>query len=117
MHLCRCPERLRPEAIIRSGLSSQGIQLCVREMPDNSVRGNRPCAREFTGEARQWNRIVSEAEKLRKHVATLASFGGRALRTSNIGELLQEATQLVSDAVEVDLVKVLEPSSPTAKTC
>jgi len=51
---------------------------------------------------------VSEAEKLRKQVATLASFGGRALRTGNIGELLQEATQLVSDAVEVDLVKVLE---------
>jgi two-component sensor histidine kinase len=51
---------------------------------------------------------LSEAEKLRKQVATLASFGGRALRSSDIGDLLQEATQLVSDAVEVDLVKVLE---------
>ena len=51
---------------------------------------------------------MSEAEKLRKQVATLACFGGRALRTSNVGELLQEATQLVSDAIEVDLVKVLE---------
>jgi two-component sensor histidine kinase len=51
---------------------------------------------------------VSEAEKLRKQVATLARFGRHALRSSNIGELLQEATQLVSDAIEVDLVKVLE---------
>jgi len=41
-------------------------------------------------------------------VATLARFGGRALRSENIGELLQEATQLVSHAVEVDLVKILE---------
>jgi GAF domain-containing protein len=54
------------------------------------------------------NGIVSNAEKLRKQVATLASFGGRALGSSDIGELLQEATRLVSDAVEVDLVKVLE---------
>jgi two-component sensor histidine kinase len=51
---------------------------------------------------------VSEAEKLRKQVATLACFGGHALRSDNIGQLLQEATQLVSDAIEVDLVKVLE---------
>jgi two-component sensor histidine kinase len=51
---------------------------------------------------------VSETEKLRKQVATLARFGGRALRSENIGELLQEATQLVSHAVEVDLVKILE---------
>jgi two-component sensor histidine kinase len=51
---------------------------------------------------------VSDADKLRKQVATLATFGGHALRSSEIGELLQEATQLVSDAIEVDLVKVLE---------
>ena len=51
---------------------------------------------------------MSKAEKLRKQVATLACFGGRALRTSNVGELLEEATLLVSDAIEVDLVKVLE---------
>jgi len=55
-----------------------------------------------------WNAIVSEAEKLRKQGATLADFGERALESSNIGELLQEATQRVSEAVEVDLVKVLE---------
>jgi two-component sensor histidine kinase len=52
---------------------------------------------------------MSKAEKLRKQVTALARFGGRALRSSNIGDLLQEATQLVSDALEVDLVKVLEP--------
>ena len=46
---------------------------------------------------------MSEAETLRKQLATLARFGGHALRSSNIGELLQEATKLVSDAVEVDL--------------
>ena len=50
---------------------------------------------------------MSDAEKLRKQVAALASFG-KALRRSEIGDLLQEATQLVSSAVEVDLVKVLE---------
>ena len=59
-------------------------------------------------EGQEWNRIVRQAEKLRKQVATLAGFGGRALRSSNIDELLQDATRLVSDVVEVDLVKVLE---------
>ena len=39
---------------------------------------------------------MSDAEKLRKQVATLASFGGKALRSSEIGDLLQEATRLVS---------------------
>jgi len=58
---------------------------------------------------------VSDADKLRKQVATLATFGGHALRSSEIAELLQEATQLVSDAIEIDLVKVLD-SFPTAKT-
>src|SRR5581483_6878705 len=52
---------------------------------------------------------VNEAvEKLRKQVSTLATFGGRALRSSDVGELLQKATELVSEAIEVDLVKVLE---------
>jgi two-component sensor histidine kinase len=51
---------------------------------------------------------VSEAEKLRKQVKTLANFGSRALRTNDIGELLQEATKLVSGALDVELVKVLE---------
>ena len=49
-----------------------------------------------------------EADKLRKQVATLAEFGNAALRVDDIGALLQEATRLVSDAIEVDLVKVLE---------
>jgi two-component sensor histidine kinase len=51
---------------------------------------------------------VSQSDKLRRQVATLATFGGHALRSSEIGELLQEATQLVSDAIGVDLVKVLQ---------
>ena len=51
---------------------------------------------------------VSDADKMRKQVATLASFGGHALRSGDVGELLQEATRLVSDALEVELVKVLE---------
>ena len=49
-----------------------------------------------------------EANKLRKQVSTLAEFGKCALGVDDVGELLQEATQLVSDAIEVDLVKVLE---------
>lgn len=48
------------------------------------------------------------ADKLRKQVSTLAKFGGEALRSGNIGDLLQRATQLVSEAIEVDLVKVLQ---------
>jgi two-component sensor histidine kinase len=51
---------------------------------------------------------LDEADKLRKQVSTLAEFGKVALRGDDIGALLQEATRLVSDAIEVDLVKVLE---------
>ena len=53
-------------------------------------------------------RNSDEADKLRKQVSTLAEFGKSALRVDDIGALLQEATQLVSDAIDVDLVKVLE---------
>ena len=49
-----------------------------------------------------------EADKLRKQVSTLAEFGKGALGVDDIGALLQEATRLVSDAIDVDLVKVLE---------
>jgi two-component sensor histidine kinase len=49
-----------------------------------------------------------EADNLRKQVATLAEFGKSALRLDDVDALLQEATQLVSDAIDVDLVKVLE---------
>jgi len=52
--------------------------------------------------------MSEDADKLRKQVSTLAEFGGQALRSTEIGELLQEATALVSEAIEVDLVKVLE---------
>ena len=50
----------------------------------------------------------SEAHKLRRQISTLSEFGKRALRTDDINGLLQEATRLVSDAIDVDLVKVLE---------
>jgi two-component sensor histidine kinase len=49
-----------------------------------------------------------EADKLRKQVSTLATFGKCALQVDDVGALLQEATRLVSDAIEIDLVKVLE---------
>ena len=49
-----------------------------------------------------------EADKLRKQVSTLAKFGKCALQSDDVGALLQEATRLVSDALEIDLVKVLE---------
>jgi two-component sensor histidine kinase len=51
---------------------------------------------------------LDEAEKLRKQVSTLAEFGKGALRVDDVGALLQEATRLVSDAIDVDLVKVLQ---------
>ena len=47
-------------------------------------------------------------DQLRKQVSVLAKFGGEALRSGDIGDLLQQATQLVSEAIEVDLVKVLQ---------
>jgi two-component sensor histidine kinase len=50
----------------------------------------------------------NEADRLRKQVSTLAEFGKGALRVDDVGALLQEATRLVSDAIDVDLVKVLE---------
>lgn len=48
------------------------------------------------------------AEKLRKQVSALAQFGAQSLRSENIDELLHEAARLVSEAMDVDLVKVLE---------
>jgi two-component sensor histidine kinase len=58
---------------------------------------------------------LDEAEKLRKQVSTLAEFGKGALRVDDVGALLQEATRLVSDAIDVELVKVLQilPDSET----
>jgi two-component sensor histidine kinase len=52
--------------------------------------------------------LEPEAQKLRRQVSTLAEFGKRALRSNDVNGLLQEATRLVSDAIEVDLVKILE---------
>jgi two-component sensor histidine kinase len=51
---------------------------------------------------------ADEAGKLRKLVSTLAEFGKCALQVDDVGALLQQATRLVSDAINVDLVKVLE---------
>jgi two-component sensor histidine kinase len=50
----------------------------------------------------------ANAEKLRKQVTALARFGAQSLRSENIDELLHEAAHLVSQAMDVDLVKVLE---------
>jgi hypothetical protein len=50
----------------------------------------------------------SDANKLRRQVSTLSEFGKRALRSDDLDGLLMEATKLVSDAIDVDLVKVLE---------
>jgi two-component sensor histidine kinase len=82
----------------------------VRGLADKQlgIRGTVPRACELTAGPGVGAATVSEAEKLRKQVATLASFGRHALRSSNVGELLQEATLLISDAIEIDLVKVLE---------
>src|SRR3954454_13102195 len=56
----------------------------------------------------QDDKVPDEAAKLRKQVSTLAEFGKGALHVDDVGALLQEATRLVSDAIDVDLVKVLE---------
>ncbi len=49
-----------------------------------------------------------QAEALRRQQGVLAEFGRQALRTDEIQELLQRATELVSSALEIDLVKILE---------
>jgi len=49
-----------------------------------------------------------EIERLRKQAIALSQFGGHALRTQNLDSLLQEASELVSEATGVELVKVLE---------
>jgi GAF domain-containing protein len=50
----------------------------------------------------------ANADRLRKQVSVLARFGGQAFRSGDIGELLQEATLLVSEAMDIELVKVLQ---------
>src|SRR3546814_5286895 len=53
-------------------------------------------------------RYQNDAERLRKQSDALSKFGGHALRTDDLDALLQEATELVSEAIEIDLVKVLQ---------
>jgi two-component sensor histidine kinase len=50
----------------------------------------------------------NELAKLRLQRAVLARFGGHALREQDLDVLLHEAAKLVSDACDVELVKVLE---------
>jgi two-component sensor histidine kinase len=49
-----------------------------------------------------------EIDRLRRQRATLAEFGAHALRNDDLDGLLQEATERVSDAIEVDLVKIMQ---------
>src|SRR3546814_20989362 len=53
-------------------------------------------------------RYQNDAERLRKQSDALSKFGGHALRTDDLDAWLQEATELVSEAIEIDLVKVLQ---------
>src|SRR5581483_7987614 len=71
---------------------------------------NTPCGATLAvrGATMNSSRNAEEAHKLRKLVSTLAEFGKLALQVDDVGALLQQATQLVSDAINVDLVKVLE---------
>lgn len=52
--------------------------------------------------------VSSQLERLRKQRAGLADFGLHAVHSDELDTLLHEATALVSDALDVDLVKVLE---------
>jgi two-component sensor histidine kinase len=49
-----------------------------------------------------------EIDRLRRQRATLAEFGAHALRNDDLDALLQEAAERVSDAIEVDLVKIMQ---------
>ncbi len=49
-----------------------------------------------------------QAERLRRQRATLADFGLHAFRARDLDALLHEAAALVSRALEVELVKILE---------
>lgn len=51
---------------------------------------------------------LSETQKLRAQIAVLSEFGKHALKTQDLQELLQRATEIISQAIDMDLVKVLE---------
>jgi two-component sensor histidine kinase len=53
-------------------------------------------------------RDKSTSERLRQQRASLADFGLQAFRGSDLDELLSCAVRLVSDAVDIKLVKILE---------
>lgn len=50
----------------------------------------------------------SELQRLRRQFVALAEFSGHALRTDDLDGLLHEAMELISQALEVEFVKVLE---------
>ncbi len=52
--------------------------------------------------------LKEQLERLRTQRASLAKFGLHAFRAKDLDELLHTASQLVSDALDIDLVKVLE---------
>ena len=54
------------------------------------------------------SKLQEQVERFRKQQGVLAAFGKHALRTNDLDELLHGATRHVSDALEVDLVKILE---------
>jgi two-component sensor histidine kinase len=49
-----------------------------------------------------------EVERLRKQAMALSHFGGHALRTHDLDALREEAAKLVSEAMGIELVKVIE---------
>ena len=67
----------------------------------------RPTRRTHNG---QWKHMLDngEVERLRKQAMALSHFGGHALRTQDLDALLQEAAKLVSEAIGIELVKVIE---------
>jgi two-component sensor histidine kinase len=52
--------------------------------------------------------INEQVKTLRSQNAVLAEFGKRALRTHDLGKVLGEATALISEMLQIELVKVLE---------
>lgn len=52
--------------------------------------------------------LSDQVDKLRRQRGALAEFGKKALRSNNLDDLLQHASTLVSDAMGIELVKVLE---------
>src|SRR5436190_6083875 len=76
----------------RGGLSSQCIQLCGRELPDNyaSEETGRAPASLSEGRKREWNQVVSEAEKLRKKWQRLLASAGARCEAGILGSCFRK---------------------------